>query len=445
MAASCDSKLSCRREHVDELLDRLSTQFLEMVPIRKMKWKDEETAVLVATAQLQQRVLQATVLHPVCRLHPPALSYRTTFMKQLVHKLEQLGAEVCDEVYETYTDLLMQREDEEDMLCYKNYTLPWGEKVSLQESVNLVSQGTTGLSTWQAAQHLAEWVLENPDILREKQVVELGCGLGLTGVVVCRACSIQSYTFTDCHAQVLFLLAKNIERNLALPCADNRLASGAENGCARERKMMRKIKRQLSLTSDKTDGAAASASDRISNHDVGDTEVEVMTSPTKSITTDLEEKPEEDEDVSVSEDIGNVAGVRLEVSAAHWDLDETGQIATLRADPSIRICYLNWEQCQDRVAEQLEADVILGADVVYDPSIIPSLVCLLRQLLEPGPGKPNKKAFIASTVRNEDTRDAFLIALSSEGLSYSVVEGPQEVYFHYERMVPIEILEITAP
>nr|KAG5713920.1 hypothetical protein BaRGS_024547 [Batillaria attramentaria] len=159
------------------------------------------------------------------------------------------------------------------------------------------------------------------------------------------------------------MAAKNIERNLALPCADNRLASGAENGCARERKMMRKIKRQLSLTSDKTD--------------------------------DLEEKPEEDEDVSVSEDIGNVAGVRLEVSAAHWDLDETGQIATLRADPSIRICYLNWEQCQDRVAEQLEADVILGA--------------------------------------------------GSEGLSYSVVEGPQEVYFHYERMVPIEILEITAP
>lgn len=52
-------------------------------------------------------------------------------------------------------------------------------------------------------------------------------------------------------------------------------------------------------------------------------------------------------------------------------------------------------------------------DVVYDTSIIPYLVQLLRQLLQPSPTTDvNKKAFVASTVRNEDTRDAFLIALS---------------------------------
>ena len=38
-------------------------------------------------------------------------------------QLEQLDAEICDEVYETYTDLLVQREDEDDPLCYKTYTL----------------------------------------------------------------------------------------------------------------------------------------------------------------------------------------------------------------------------------------------------------------------------------------------------------------------------------
>ena len=50
-------------------------------------WQDEETAALVATPQLQQRVLQTTVLNPVCDTHPPALSYRTHFMKQLIQKV----------------------------------------------------------------------------------------------------------------------------------------------------------------------------------------------------------------------------------------------------------------------------------------------------------------------------------------------------------------------
>ena len=49
--------------------------------------QDEEAAELVATPDLQQRVLEATVLHPACRLYPPALSYRAHFLKQLVQKV----------------------------------------------------------------------------------------------------------------------------------------------------------------------------------------------------------------------------------------------------------------------------------------------------------------------------------------------------------------------
>jgi hypothetical protein len=34
-----------------------------------------------------------------------------------------MDAEINDEVYEVYTDLLSQREDDDDTLCYKTYTL----------------------------------------------------------------------------------------------------------------------------------------------------------------------------------------------------------------------------------------------------------------------------------------------------------------------------------
>ena len=43
--------------------------------------------------------------------------------------------------------------------------------------------------------------------------MELGCGLGLTGLTVCKRCSVNTYTFTDCHTQVLDLLEKNIQYN----------------------------------------------------------------------------------------------------------------------------------------------------------------------------------------------------------------------------------------
>lgn len=50
------------------------------------------------------------------------------------------------------------------------------------------------------------------------------------------------------------------------------------------------------------------------------------------------------------------------------------------------------------------------ADVVYDKAIIPFLVHVLNQFLSGAFGSW-PVAYIASTVRNEDTRDHFLVAL----------------------------------
>jgi len=38
-------------------------------------------------------------------------------------QLEESEVEMCDEIYEVYTDLLQQSEDEDDTLCYKTYHL----------------------------------------------------------------------------------------------------------------------------------------------------------------------------------------------------------------------------------------------------------------------------------------------------------------------------------
>ena len=46
-----------------------------------------------------------------------------------------------------------------------------------------------------------------------RAVLELGCGVGLTGLVVCRSCSPSSYVFSDFHPSVLQRLRANLELN----------------------------------------------------------------------------------------------------------------------------------------------------------------------------------------------------------------------------------------
>lgn len=41
---------------------------------------------------------------------------------------------------------------------------PAGGAVSLMENIALISEGTTGLVTWEAALYLAEWALENQQV-----------------------------------------------------------------------------------------------------------------------------------------------------------------------------------------------------------------------------------------------------------------------------------------
>jgi predicted nicotinamide N-methyase len=49
--------------------------------------------------------------------------------------------------------------------------------------------------------------------LREKNVLELGCGVGLTGISVITACRPKRYIFSDYNPAVLELLCKNIKLN----------------------------------------------------------------------------------------------------------------------------------------------------------------------------------------------------------------------------------------
>ncbi|KAJ0058448.1 hypothetical protein NL108_014626 [Boleophthalmus pectinirostris] len=152
----------------------------------------------------------ATCCHPLCTAFPPSVRYRRLFLSELIKRQETSGCDPSDQLYDALAQVIGA---EETTQCYKSYFLPGGGAVTLQENVALISDGTTGLVTWEAALNLAEWALENQQYFNNRSVLELGSGAGLTGITVCSSLTPSRFMFSDCHPKVLHKLRQNVALN----------------------------------------------------------------------------------------------------------------------------------------------------------------------------------------------------------------------------------------
>ncbi|XP_026802813.3 protein-lysine N-methyltransferase EEF2KMT isoform X1 [Pangasianodon hypophthalmus] len=195
---------------VHDVSCRFQLSFFAMCRLHTFPWKSLETELQNSPSEVILDILKKTCLHPVCRKNPPSVKYRRLFLSELIKRHESTTSEPLDELYDALAEVMGAGEE---TVCYKTYFLPSGKPVSLEENVAMISEGTTGLVTWEAALYLAEWALENTHIFTGRTVLELGSGAGLTGVAVCHACKPKKYIFTDCHQSVLQRLQNNIQHN----------------------------------------------------------------------------------------------------------------------------------------------------------------------------------------------------------------------------------------
>ncbi|XP_021938061.1 protein-lysine N-methyltransferase EEF2KMT isoform X2 [Zootermopsis nevadensis] len=161
----------------------------------------------------QKLLLENTVNHPLVKKFPLKLSYQLAFLKDIISKLERHGQEVLDELYAAYCHLLSVPNIDSGT-HYRHFAIDDCGTITLRESSKLISQGTTGLCSWQAALALADWCLCNCKFLQNRHVLELGSGVGLTGLCVSLHCKPSTYWFSDCHPAVLCLLQSNILLNV---------------------------------------------------------------------------------------------------------------------------------------------------------------------------------------------------------------------------------------
>lgn len=79
--------------------------------------------------------------------------------------------------------------------------------------------------------------------------------------------------------------------------------------------------------------------------------------------------------------------------------------------------------------QEINADLIIGADIVFDPSLIPALMATLSLALDPGSEIRRKVALIALTIRNEDTYATFRATAQQYNLVISDLEYPRTSSF----------------
>ncbi|XP_056262517.1 protein-lysine N-methyltransferase EEF2KMT isoform X4 [Pseudoliparis swirei] len=200
-----------RTVNKEDVLRDFQASFFAMSGLASFPWtfleKDLERN---KSSDLISDILSQTCLHSLCRRFPPSARYRKLFLSQLITRQEAAGCDPLDALYDALAEVVGAGYPTE---CFKSYLLPGGEAISLLESVALVSDGTTGLLTWEAALHLAEWALDHRHPFTGRTVLELGSGAGLTGIAICRSCSPSRYVFSDCHPRVLRKLRDNVRLN----------------------------------------------------------------------------------------------------------------------------------------------------------------------------------------------------------------------------------------
>ncbi|XP_059126029.1 protein-lysine N-methyltransferase EEF2KMT [Peromyscus eremicus] len=198
-------------EGATSLLQSFERRFLAARALPSFPWQSlEEKLREPSGSELLLAILQKTVKHPVCVQHLPSVKYARCFLSKLIKKHEAVPTEPLDALYEALAEVLMAKESSQ---CHRSYLLPSGDSVTLSESTAIVSHGTTGLVTWDAALYLAEWAIKNPAAFTDRTVLELGSGAGLTGLAICKACYPRAFIFSDCHGQVLEQLRGNVLLN----------------------------------------------------------------------------------------------------------------------------------------------------------------------------------------------------------------------------------------
>ena len=171
---------------------------------------------LISSVESQQRFLDYILCDPLVLKYPPSAKYTARLLKLL---LDFLGSKF--EAHEGLLDLYFEKNTAQPIedgamrnVVYKSWTLTQGNEEKGAVTIRMADQlDSVGLTSWQAGFMLADFIAANTQLFNDRKCLELGSGVGLTGIALAKLAHPRRLCLTDYTHEVLANMRTNAEIN----------------------------------------------------------------------------------------------------------------------------------------------------------------------------------------------------------------------------------------
>lgn len=337
----------------------------------------------------------------------------------------------------------------------KTRTFVYGSGCSVKVVEGSLSDGL-GARVWMVAHVLARELIEKPGIVAGCRVLEVGSGVGVTGIVAAKV-GARCVTLTDCVPEVLHLLNKSVAANGSLeeraaatpghPCCS--LADASVQGVERQQQQQGRGTQSIFLQTEEADSAGVMDASGGGSHMRRGDDVD-------DVSDELFDPEDADEVDDVSDALAGLLGGsssgagtskqlqapegwdhgNMHVRFLDWELDKAAMQApggrgyepTIRADPAGKPSVASQAAA---AAAALEAsggpgrapevgqgetfDVIIGTDLIYEMAMAESLPAAIATWLKPG-----GRCMICNVVREQRLHEGLVANLKAAGMRVHV-------------------------
>ncbi|KAL1980749.1 hypothetical protein VTN96DRAFT_3594 [Rasamsonia emersonii] len=203
--------------HGKDAISLLVAQYFQLVDPWDLRIPPADTLKDPAVqAAIYEEMFNEDKIDPI-----PPVNYRTRALKTILARIEEALSdpeedEILDDLIRCWSELIAQPKpsalEAAQQLSYIKYTAPAtsgvenndndkrGSVITSESRGLILSSGTTGFRTWEAALHLGTFLCTTPEgqsIVRGKRVIELGAGTGFLSMYCAKHLGVESVTVTD--------------------------------------------------------------------------------------------------------------------------------------------------------------------------------------------------------------------------------------------------------
>lgn len=175
---------------------------------------------LINSLESQEHFLNYILRDPIVVRFPLSAKYSTRLVKQV---LDSLGGDL--EVHEELLSLYFEFQSAQPLtigsirsVVHKTWSLKTTQTAQAQEEQTVTLRMAeqldyVGLTSWQAGFMLADFVSANSELFDHKRCLELGSGVGLTGIVLAKVAHPERLCLTDYTPEIINNMRINTDMN----------------------------------------------------------------------------------------------------------------------------------------------------------------------------------------------------------------------------------------